>query len=819
MKISTLLKSLLLLLAVNAFTARAQLADIAVDGGVFSAAFSPAVTDYNVNVPDGTTSVNVVAVPANTATIIAGTGSVDVSSGSGVASIVVTAADESVVTYTVTITVDAATTLGYTVAAPVEAMLSGGLTFTVPDYTVANWTGDAGATLTQYPAVADVVTLAGENTFILKADIGGVIETKLLTVNLSIDPANGPVWDGSESDEFYNADNWSSASFSSYKNYFIGAGDHATVFTGNPANYSKHYIANGGELFITKGKLTSDRFYMREGAELTVSETGELYVYKSFELKGATATIGKGVKATYRAGRISFVNLYSGQYQPAVFNIFGGTTNLTEYLVDVDPNSEINLKDGGFASFSGKDKIIELATAGVLKPVDNSLLAFDTTNWVSAVSLELPEMRYGALDSDGNFTVPDFAPMYVVGDSIHNITYTQSPAAGEVITAAGDVIVTISATDYFGNTASFQTTLKVVAEAVWRGDYSKEFGDSANWEGVWPLAAYVDVILEKTSAESFDPHYTGSPKDLRYGALVVMPGNTLYIDGSVFYPNDPYKMYKGSSVVIDGGAINNRESNSSSIDNGTFTLTENNTGIVFDGKKAFKLAPDAGDEVTINIMGGEAWLGGVSFGDGDTHINLGAKGTALFNDSARIASAISSGVVSAVDSVILVTTSNYSTVFGAKVMAPEDQRGLIDAEGKFVVVDYTALATISAEGDNTITIEQLPAVGASILTTGEQTLTFTATDEWGNTSVDSCVLTVIGYDVYCPGDTTITDQNPTDSVVIPDFTSDVELLGLWKGEVTLSQFPIAGSNVALDSIFEVTISAVDTASNMSSCVL
>jgi hypothetical protein len=69
-------------------------------------AFSKFVFDYAASLPEGTTSVTVNAFPDNLKSRITGTGAVDVSSGSGTSTIVVTAEDSVTVnTYTINFTI------------------------------------------------------------------------------------------------------------------------------------------------------------------------------------------------------------------------------------------------------------------------------------------------------------------------------------------------------------------------------------------------------------------------------------------------------------------------------------------------------------------------------------------------------------------------------------------------------------------------------------------------------------------------------------------------------------------------------------------
>jgi hypothetical protein len=69
-------------------------------------AFDKNVVEYNVELPSGTTSVRVTALPDNFLSTVTGTGEVDVSSGSGTAEVVVTAEDGvTVKTYTINFTI------------------------------------------------------------------------------------------------------------------------------------------------------------------------------------------------------------------------------------------------------------------------------------------------------------------------------------------------------------------------------------------------------------------------------------------------------------------------------------------------------------------------------------------------------------------------------------------------------------------------------------------------------------------------------------------------------------------------------------------
>ena len=79
----------------------ATLSSLSVDAGVLIPVFDPEVTTYSVIIPSGTTTINVAAVSNNAKATVEGAGTVDVSSGSGSATIVVTAENHSKKTYNI----------------------------------------------------------------------------------------------------------------------------------------------------------------------------------------------------------------------------------------------------------------------------------------------------------------------------------------------------------------------------------------------------------------------------------------------------------------------------------------------------------------------------------------------------------------------------------------------------------------------------------------------------------------------------------------------------------------------------------------------
>ena len=790
------------------------LASLAVDGGVFDAAFDAATTTYGVSVPTGTTAVDVIASVNDQYATLTGTGTIDVSTGSGVAAIEVTAEDGSVNTYTVTITVDAATTLGFVVDGAVTEYLNTDKKFSVKEYASMYWTGDAAAVLSQTPAV-DSVVAGGPIT--LMAEFDGKVETKLLTLNL----IDGSYWIGGESTDFRTAANWGGTqSFANYSRFHVGAIEDSNFEctwsrNGNQTNMS---VLDGGKLIIAGGTMNADYLYTYGTGEIVIKGTGALSSRHNYDFNSGTVTLLEGANFNCKSGRV-FSMAYDTLTE-ATLNIFGGTSYITSSIRFGKGMAHINMKDGGLAYFADTATIMAAIDSSYIKPVEDAVLVYDSAAWISSVSFPVPDYRYETLsNADSTFALPDYVEMFMVGDSLNNVTVVQTPAAGTVYTKApGEMSVVVEATDYFGNVVTKTMTVNLVYGFVWRGTVSSHWTDSANWEnGTYPTGG--EIFIDKSNEGLYNCDYDSLIASIAWiNPVTIMPDNKLTVKVGDFRPS-VFDIREGGEYVIDGGSSNSRE-NLVYINNGTVSLLSHKEGYQwteFDHRTYMRLAWNAGDSVTLNILGGQANLNGIEVGDGTAKINVGYEGAANFNDSAYVSTLLTSGVITPLDSVFIGADAGLSYIIGTKVIAPEDQRGLVDSEAKFEVPDYTGLVTYSYAAENTITVEQSPAAGTILNEIKEYEVTFTATDAWGNSSFTSCMLDVIDYSVYCPEITTITDENPNDSVAVPDFTVDAETAGLWTGTVTISQIPTAGTLMALDSVFDITITAMDEASNTSEC--
>ncbi len=217
------------------------------------------------------------------------------------------------------------------------------------------------------------------------------------------------------------------------------------------------------------------------------------------------------------------------------------------------------------------------------------------------------------------------------------------------------------------------------SQATWKGETSSDFLDANNWDGDPALNAngddYAenDLIFDKAAGGN-DPIFEGS--SLKYPAIEIKSGNTLYLNGGTIYPNDPIVMENNSAIIIDGGVFNLRESGASSINNGTITLLSHQPDYQwteFDHKGPLTFAPNAEDNFTFNCWGGQAKLENVTLGAGTVSINFKVGGSATFNDATMVQEAIANGVINAAEGAMLSVSNDYTLIEGVPFVEKEPE--------------------------------------------------------------------------------------------------------------------------------------------------
>jgi hypothetical protein len=149
------------------------------------------------------------------------------------------------------------------------------------------------------------------------------------------------------------------------------------------------------------------------------------------------------------------------------------------------------------------------------------------------------------------------------------------------------------------------------------------------------------------------------------------------------------------------------------------------------------------------------------------------------------------------------------------ITCPGDQVGTLDVNDEFTLPDYTGLADVSDNCDESVEVTQDPVAGTMV--TGNTAVTLTATDDAGNSS--SCTFEVILSDelilsITCPGDQD-EELDEDCELVLPDYTSLATVSYNGDEELTITQSPTAGSLITSNTT--VTLTVTDESGNSSSC--
>ena len=153
-------------------SSNANLSAVTVDIGTLNPVFDPSITNYTVEVPFGTTSVNVSTAASDEGATVSGDETVDLSSGSGTANFTVTAPNGDTKTYTIVFTVGAAssdaTLAGITVD---KGTLSPEFDFSETEYTLLVPKGTTEVNVTAATS-DDGATVSGDGTVTLTGGSG-----------------------------------------------------------------------------------------------------------------------------------------------------------------------------------------------------------------------------------------------------------------------------------------------------------------------------------------------------------------------------------------------------------------------------------------------------------------------------------------------------------------------------------------------------------------------------------------------------------------------------------------------------------------------
>lgn len=403
------------------------------------------------------------------------------------------------------------------------------------------------------------------------------------------------------------------------------------------------------------------------------------------------------------------------------------------------------------------------------------------------------------VDASCDFTIPNYIGSATINDNCDafgNLTITQSPIAGTLISGDGTVqIVTIEATDLAGNTA--QCTFEVTLE------------DNIN-----PV-----ITCPATQSQNVDLNCSYILND--YTGLAGVTDNcSVPANITVTQTPAPGTTMTGTSNGITLTATDENGNTASCI----FQLQGNditNPTITCPGNQNLNVDGSCNANLP-DYTGAAVVLDNCSTPGNITVTQLPAPGTSLSGSGTT-----QLVTLTAEDEAGNTNTCNFVVTLGDNqgptISCPLDFSVNANAGCQYSIQDYSSLVVASdnCTAPGNITFLQAPSVG-TIITPGTQTVFVTAEDEAGNTNSCSFVITV--EDNTAPTFTTC----PSDQVENTNGTSNCEAaLSDYTGlasvndncsnpfQVTITQSPAPGTIISGPTL--ITLTAEDLTGNTSTC--
>ena len=158
---------------------------------------------------------------------------------------------------------------------------------------------------------------------------------------------------------------------------------------------------------------------------------------------------------------------------------------------------------------------------------------------------------------------------------------------------------------------------------------------------------------------------------------------------------------------------------------------------------------------------------------------------------------------------------NLLDTISPQTTCPSDQNDFYDSSCSFTLLDYRGLLTSSDNCDANLSITQNPVPGFQLFS--DTIIYLISTDLSGNT--DSCSFNLLLSDSTSPHFNCLADQigylGQNCDYSIPNFLDSIAFSDNCDTNLTLSQSPISGVLINLDTV--ITISATDAAGNTSIC--
>ena len=546
--------------------------------------------------------------------------------------------------------------------------------------------------------------------------------------------------------------------------------------------------------------------------------------------------------------------------------------------VAVNANCEFNLADytgGATSSDNCSNSVVVTQTPAIGSNVSSlvtvTLTANDGNGNTASCDFDLtpedmtpPEVECAAdiqvnFNNNCEFEISDYIGFITATDNCSGITYSQTPAAGSIITGTGSV--TLTATDVAGNSAACSFGIlpndseppSITCPTDQNVDFNAACGyplldyvalasasDNCQLSSLSQsisvgtvITAQTTIVLTATdnagntatcSLEVIPVDVTNPviscPQDLEvdfdngcqfflddYSSLVQIADNclnTLFIQTPAFGTAISGQTTLVMSVEDEAGNTASCSFEVIPTDNSLPTITcPQNLTVDLDNNCQFEIPDYRSQAITEDNCSSVGLLVG-QFPPLGTIINSNTVVTLTVEDD-NGNEADCSFALEAQDTVAPVITT-----------CPADLALTINGNCETVVSDFTLQVVATDNCDGVVVISQIPAVGTSLIGAGSNLITMVATDDSGNSV--TCEFNAIVTDDVNPAVTCPVDQvlqlSSSCQFVLPDYTLQSSGTDAC-GTVTLTQSPAAGSPIT--SQLNATIIAEDESGNTATC--
>jgi gliding motility-associated-like protein len=397
---------------------------------------------------------------------------------------------------------------------------------------------------------------------------------------------------------------------------------------------------------------------------------------------------------------------------------------------------------------------------------------------VTNPTITCPAAQTLNLNASCQASLPDYTGLATAADNC-SVTVTQSPVVGTLVSGTGTTVVTLTATDGSGNTAtcSFNVNRVDVTNPTITCPVAQTLNLNASCQASLP-----DYTGLATAADNCSVTVTQSPV---IGTLVTGTGTTVVTltatDGA---GNTATCSFNVNRVDVTNPTITCPAAQTLNLNASCQASLPNYTGLA-----------TAADNCSVSVTQSPA-VGTLVSGTGTTVVTLTAT------DGSGNTATCSFNV-------------NRVDVTAPTVTCPANQTATANASCQFVMSDYTSLVTTS-DNCSVVTVTQSPASGTTV--SGTQTVTMTGTDASGNTATCTFQVTVIDNTpptITCPAAQT-GNVNASCQFSIPDYTGLATSTDNCTAVPTITQSPVVGALVGVGTTV-VTLTATDANGNSSTC--